>query len=260
MKPSKTVYLSLMSHNEDIKDVSLIGREIKDTKDVLNIVFNNDVKKTDIVLYIERITRAVFFITSKTNGDSIIKDTESASLEALSKVLSFITGEKRQNEYDRVVESIIKTKTLIGILVVKNLLAEQNAAMLTHAYDRLLTELVRLFPPKELNKLEIELQSQPKEDSTTRESVRIPSHRPIPGAPKMPSMKTQHERQELKDNRKGQIMVLIRRSGGVGIKEVAKEFPGVSEKTIQRELNTLILEGAVSREGERRWSVYKPSV
>jgi hypothetical protein len=31
---------------------------------------------------------------------------------------------------------------------------------------------------------------------------------------------------------------------------------GVSEKTIQRELSLLVLEGTVRKQGERRWTTY----
>lgn len=40
------------------------------------------------------------------------------------------------------------------------------------------------------------------------------------------------------------------------IKDVAEVITDVSEKTIQRELNSLIEKGQVIREGERRWSTY----
>jgi DNA-binding transcriptional ArsR family regulator len=40
------------------------------------------------------------------------------------------------------------------------------------------------------------------------------------------------------------------------IKDIAEIITDVSEKTIQRELNSLIEKGQVSREGERRWSRY----
>jgi hypothetical protein len=43
------------------------------------------------------------------------------------------------------------------------------------------------------------------------------------------------------------------------IKDIAEVITDVSEKTIQRELNSLIEQGQVIREGERRWSKYSVS-
>lgn len=45
----------------------------------------------------------------------------------------------------------------------------------------------------------------------------------------------------------------------VSIKDISKIVRACSEKTIQRELNTLIKRGLVRKEGERRWSVYVPA-
>jgi predicted HTH transcriptional regulator len=44
----------------------------------------------------------------------------------------------------------------------------------------------------------------------------------------------------------------------VSIKDIRTAITGCSEKTIQRELANLISQGLIKREGERRWSVYKP--
>jgi hypothetical protein len=66
----------------------------------------------------------------------------------------------------------------------------------------------------------------------------------------------------IKDNaepvkdRQEAILSLISSKGKVGIKDISTVIRGVSEKTIQRELATLISSGKISKEGERRWSTY----
>ncbi len=55
------------------------------------------------------------------------------------------------------------------------------------------------------------------------------------------------------------ILDYIRRQGSVSIKEIASTIKGCSEKTIQRELISLIQAGLVRRVGERRWSHYEPA-
>jgi DNA-binding HxlR family transcriptional regulator len=42
----------------------------------------------------------------------------------------------------------------------------------------------------------------------------------------------------------------------VGIRDIADKVLGCSEKTLQRELNTLVDSGLVNRIGEKRWSKY----
>ncbi len=55
------------------------------------------------------------------------------------------------------------------------------------------------------------------------------------------------------------ILDLVRKKKSLSIKEIAQVIRDCSEKTIQRELNTLIEKGLIRREGERRWSVYLPA-
>ncbi len=58
--------------------------------------------------------------------------------------------------------------------------------------------------------------------------------------------------------RTSEILAFIRKQKQVSIKDIAKVIRGVSEKTIQRELQELIRDGLVRKEGERRWSQYFP--
>lgn len=52
------------------------------------------------------------------------------------------------------------------------------------------------------------------------------------------------------------IMSILRGGGELHIRDIAAHLPEYSEKTIQRELNVLIEEGVVKRNGLRRWSRY----
>jgi len=53
------------------------------------------------------------------------------------------------------------------------------------------------------------------------------------------------------------ILDLIKKSSlPLSIKDIASHIRGVGEKTIQRELGSLVAQGVLKREGERRWSRY----
>ncbi|TSC68883.1 MAG: Uncharacterized protein G01um101456_439 [Parcubacteria group bacterium Gr01-1014_56] len=63
--------------------------------------------------------------------------------------------------------------------------------------------------------------------------------------------------QEIKQSeRMSLILDFVRKHNGVSIKEIAASVKGCSEKTIQRELGSLIEKGLIERKGERRWSIY----
>jgi hypothetical protein len=70
--------------------------------------------------------------------------------------------------------------------------------------------------------------------------------KPMP-APK--SVMQKNERQQI-------ILGIVKEIGESSIKDIADNIKDCSEKTIQRELNTLIYNGVLKKIGERRWSKY----
>ncbi|MCA9363718.1 DeoR family transcriptional regulator [Candidatus Kaiserbacteria bacterium] len=62
-----------------------------------------------------------------------------------------------------------------------------------------------------------------------------------------------------KDNRKDIILDIVRQYGSASIKDIADKIKDCSEKTIQRDLNDLIKDNILIRQGERRWSRYSLS-
>lgn len=59
-----------------------------------------------------------------------------------------------------------------------------------------------------------------------------------------------------KDTRRITILNFIKGHNGASIKDIAVNITGCSEKTVQRELVSLIREGKIKKTGERRWSKY----
>lgn len=59
-----------------------------------------------------------------------------------------------------------------------------------------------------------------------------------------------------KNSRKILIINLLKKESKLTIKDFVKVIPDCSEKTIQRELLDLVIQGVLKKEGERRWSTY----
>lgn len=72
---------------------------------------------------------------------------------------------------------------------------------------------------------------------------------------------TDHKKDEaaFPNPRREQILAYLAASGKSTIKDIAQSVPGCSEKTIQRELASLVRAGVLKREGERRWTTYSRS-
>jgi len=64
------------------------------------------------------------------------------------------------------------------------------------------------------------------------------------------------KREEKKTDRKSIILALLRTKPGVSVSDVMKELPGVSDKTVQRELVAMVEAGILEKKGEKRWSTY----
>ena len=75
---------------------------------------------------------------------------------------------------------------------------------------------------------------------------------------KMSFMKTIVPEKVVKDknNRREIILSMLKSGVKLTIKDFAKNIKDCSEKTIQRELLSLVSEGVLKKEGERRWSKY----
>ena len=86
-----------------------------------------------------------------------------------------------------------------------------------------------------------------------------------PEAPKTNLLERSTERPELKDfgavsvkknSRQSIIINLLKRKKEIMIKDVSPLISGCSEKTIQRELLSMVAAGILKKVGEKRWSRY----
>jgi DNA-binding transcriptional ArsR family regulator len=63
-----------------------------------------------------------------------------------------------------------------------------------------------------------------------------------------------------RDDRRKIVLALIKQKPALTVKDIAKSIPGVSEKTIQRELFAMVADGILTKRGDRRWSTYSLAV
>jgi len=59
-----------------------------------------------------------------------------------------------------------------------------------------------------------------------------------------------------KDGRRAKILGLLKKKKEVTIKDVSSVIADCSDKTIQRELSSMVKENVLKKEGEKRWSRY----
>jgi hypothetical protein len=98
------------------------------------------------------------------------------------------------------------------------------------------------------------------ETSTPEEKIttpRVPAPLQMPRATISESGIIERARPDVgRDDRRKIILALIKQKPSLTVKDIAKSIPGVSEKTIQRELLAMVAEAILIKRGERRWSTY----
>lgn len=89
-------------------------------------------------------------------------------------------------------------------------------------------------------------------------STTPPRYSPPSAAPAQhsPHYGQEHENRINKDDRRKIILALLKQRSKLTVKDIAKSIPGFSEKTIQRELLSMLADGQVLKEGEKRWTTY----
>lgn len=141
----------------------------------------------------------------------------------------------------------------IRILGVRNALSKEAALLLVHEYEAVAERLMRGSNPSPfLSSEDFGMEELPgPAPLLSPQAMRSNQGHIVKDNKTKPENKGQSDRMSL-------ILDIVRRKRSVSIKGIAAEIKGCSEKTIQRELNILIEQGLVRREGERRWSVYVP--
>src|SRR3989344_1699227 len=94
------------------------------------------------------------------------------------------------------------------------------------------------------------------EDKTGLANSNIKDTGPIKSLVSAGSNNNKKEERAFLSSRQEMILRHIRKSGESAIKDITPNIPGCSEKTVQRDLVTLVALGLLRRSGERRWSRY----
>lgn len=222
--------------------------------------YNNVFKKT------EKIVSVIFYILSETKADEksethtqSIKDKALKTHEVSLETLTFQPYEVSEGlirfQYALVaLESTLRISSMAQVIPedIFMLLTDQLDAVLRYINNHYLQkngisvqELTEVVIPKTQSRTSVRNMTA----STTRRQKRVS----IPAGDISTDAYLVYS--QLTD-RADRIKTVLEAKPQATIKDIAEVITDVSEKTIQRELNSLIEKGQVVREGERRWSKY----
>lgn len=214
-----------------------------------NNLIHSDLLKTHqkfLVGKAERVVTAVYLVTSLMVDKEPLKwRIRDVSLETLSQAHS--------GSVSRVIDNVENLKNLISLANRSALISPMNSEMLQNGlqYIARMVSGRAIFDEKFLiSGNEVSALDHQKKDRNVPEEISVEKD---VSKGQVHNFKKTFNR---KDKRRDKILEALRRKRESSIKDIARAVKGCSEKTIQRELNTLIAEGKVNKKGERRWSVY----
>ena len=245
---------------------------------ITNLVVS-DTKRLDFNFIYNRICRissAVFLIANSILGEDDLKgQIKNMSLKLVSvsvgiKDSSISDSKKMMSDIEKI---SLELMSLFNIASVSGFVSEMNSNILREEFNSFIKEISSFYKTidentslKSLvspinydnNDLESNIDNNLKKISSVYEHNNIgKSDLLISGqdlSKKMPSDELKNQKR--KEVRKDTIYEFIKRHENSSIKDILPNIVGCSEKTIQRELISLINEGKIRKIGERRWSKY----
>ena len=242
---------------------------------------------------VKKLTTALYMVTSFLSDNEPIKwklrERAVALMSDIVNVRMHTTSES-ENIFAGLVVTIKEIVSLLEVAAAAKLISEMNFTILKREYGALEETLVspsfeehrrgqivfdegffdttHTLPEPEVNDAPaVSVQSPVAPQSVQVSSVSRGGKRRVLGHAAIKDIKDKKtdvaatankERREAKRSRREMILALFKenKEKELTIKDISNKITDCSEKTIQRELTALVLEGKVKKKGERRWSRY----
>lgn len=268
--------------------------ENKRTQDVPSSVnsFNNKSfidftsKKT------EKLVMALYMVTDGIDMDESLKNKlRSLGVELMSDIHRISSLYKTQKSFSilSTQSKILEILSFIDVSQTIGFISEMNAGILKKEFDLLAEELIKFEETNQVKNMNRDLNSRTISERFVldKESlfVALPDYEKLPqlndsirqdsykGHIKdsvndnvfykkyspIVTQKDTNKNQVTREERRNQIKDFLKDKDFLSIKDISVFIRDCSEKTIQRELNELVSNGQVLKEGEKRWSKYKYS-
>ena len=232
-------------------------------KGIFNNIFEKDIRRVFIYKKAERLAKAIHLVAPAFAGSMSLKNRIDAVAIGLVDAAMLPPATARA----ALSRELLALSSLLSIARTSNILSPMNAEIITREAHILLKEVAAYEDPR------LFLEESPTLSSIAKSASKrevIQKSRTSPTAPKrvVPTARPLGKG-HIKDiggisdtyikDRGEAILSVIRNKGKASIKDISTIVRGVSEKTIQRELLSLISVGMVLKQGERRWSTYSLS-
>ncbi|MDP2665282.1 MAG: hypothetical protein Q8P23_01350 [bacterium] len=232
---------SNIGHSTEVMNLQTKGKDthIEDfvlEKSIFSNVFEKDIRRVFIYKKAERLAKAIHLITPAFAESLSLRNRIDSIAIGLVDAAILPSGTART----ALSRELLALSSVLGIARTGGLLSSMNAELIAREAHILLQEVATYEEPR------LFLDDVP----TLSKIAKLQN-----------SNQKEKEPKQIKDtksvkDRRDSIMSVIKNKGTASIKDISTLIRNVSEKTIQRELLSLIEAGMVLKQGERRWSTY----
>jgi DNA-binding transcriptional ArsR family regulator len=235
------------SNSQQLKQIKSANTDIVLEKNIFDKVFEKDIRKVFLYKKAERIVKAVHLVAPAFKDSPALRSRlEVLSVEVLDTAVSFSSAKRIG-----LTRHLLMLSSLLAIAHTAGILSHMNVELIVGEIEAFIRDITDYEEPRVLLEEVASLATLAKTVVRTEHERRV--------APPPERVDTTHP-SDIKvnkmSNRRETIVSVIRDKQPVSIKDISTVIRDVSEKTIQRELISLIEEGVVSKAGERRWSTY----
>lgn len=255
--------------------------------------YEGNASRNNLALFkAEKIVIATYMVTNFiSDSDPIKARIRGKSMDLLSDMHIFIKGSSGDKSrcYGQIITATGEIKSFLSVAVAVSLISSMNFSILKREYDSLVNMIESpeggkeinigqplfddgFFKIKENNQIlsekddmsRIDPSASKYGDSKGQNYIKDKTDSKMSFINKQPYTK-QNDSGEIKkdnfaykpkNNRRENILKILAKKKEVTIRDISQSISDVSEKTIQRELLSLVRSGILKKEGEKRWSRY----
>lgn len=224
-------------------------------------LLNNDNYYRHIFKKTEKIVSVVFYILNNLDADkkseTLISNIASKAHFAHENALRTLEVKPVSSKevLEQFAQSLVGLDSTLRIATSANVLTNEVLAVIVGEIDTVLrglkTYIVNNSSTEELSFM----QYNPGGFTSQYQTAPVRPERKKAQNTNAPAQDTTQSASIVSDRRE-RIKTILEAKGEATIKDISEIITDCSEKTIQRELNTMIEENIVKRQGERRWSKY----
>jgi len=234
--------------------------------------YNNEIYLTFFMKKIEKVVSALYLITDRLDKSEPLKwnirEEGTSLLSDVMKLNNYLVSDKLKI-FSNISFKLFEIMSFLELAVATKLLSKENLEVFRREFNLLLS-LIENNSVKITSQLSPYLGGEyfkikdkslrPKEIKNVLECIKDIQEGKGQIKDKGQSISNMKRRRipnnEKKTTRRDSIIEILSKGQKLTIKDISKVITDCSEKTIQRELQSMMKDGLLKKEGERRWSRY----